>query len=78
MVLHITDREADAAARKLAAARKVSLSEAVRAACVEAFEADTHKQPLHERLADIHARVKAKAATGLKADKAFFDAEYGE
>ena len=78
MTLHITDQQADAAARKLAAMRRLSISEAVKAACLEAIEADSRKTPLALRISDIQARIKAAPLTGLKADKAFFDAEYGE
>jgi len=78
LTLHITDQQADAAARKLAAMRSLSISEAVKVACLEAIEADSRKIPLAQRISDIQARIKAAPATGLKADKAFFDAEYGE
>lgn len=78
MTLHITDQEADAAARKLAAMRGLSISEAVRAACLEAIVADERRTPLAQRIADIQARIKAAPTSGPKADKAFFDAEYGE
>ena len=59
MALHIVDRDADAAARKLAAMRKLSISDAVKMACLEAIAADMHKQPLAERLAGIHKLVCA-------------------
>lgn len=78
MTLHITDKEADAAVRKLAAARQVSLTEAIRGACTEALANDERTVPLSRRLGAIHSRIKAAAPTGQLADKAFFDAEYGE
>lgn len=78
MALHIVDRDADAAARKLAAMRKLSISDAVKMACLEAIAADMHKQPLAERLAGIHKLVRSKPATGRTPDKAFYDREWGE
>ncbi len=78
MTLHITDSLADAAVRKLAAARGVSLTEAVRIACEEALARDRRARPLSTRLSGIHARMRAAADTGNKADKAFFDSEWEE
>jgi hypothetical protein len=50
----------------------------VRVACEEALARDRHARPIGARLADVHTRVKAAKPTGLKADKQFFDAEWGE
>lgn len=54
------------------------MTEAVRAACEEALERDNRARPVVERLAEIHERVRRAARTGEKADKAFFDREWGE
>lgn len=78
MALHIKDDNATAAVRELAAARGVSLTDAVRAACEEALARDRRARPVAERLAEVHARVKSAKPTGQKADKAFFDEEWGE
>ena len=80
MPLHIKDPDATAAVRQLAQARKVSLTEAVRSACQEAIERDGKARPISERLADIHAQVRATRKQGAIGeavdDKAFFDAEW--
>jgi antitoxin VapB len=78
MPLHIKDEAATEAVRKLARVRNLSLTEAVRMACEEALERDDRARPIAERLADIHARVRAATRTGQKADKAFFDREWGK
>ncbi|HZZ61059.1 MAG TPA: type II toxin-antitoxin system VapB family antitoxin [Roseiarcus sp.] len=76
--LHIKDDAATEAVRRLARVRKLTLTEAVRVACEEALEREQRARPLAERLADIHERARAAARTGRKADKAFFDREWGE
>jgi hypothetical protein len=58
--------------------RKLTLTDAVRVACEEALERDDRARPIVERLADIHERVRRAARTGKKADKAFFDREWGD
>ncbi len=78
MPLHIKDDAATQAVRRLARARNLTLTEAVRAACEEALARDERTRPVAERLADIHARVRSLARTGDKADKAFFDREWGD
>lgn len=78
MPLHIKDYAATEAVRKLARVRNLSLTEAVRIACEEALKRDDRVRPIAERLADIHARVRAATRTGQKADKTFFDREWGE
>ncbi len=78
MPLHIKDDAATEAVRKLARLRNLSLTETVRVACEEALGRDDRGRPVAERLADIHAQVRSAARTGRKADKAFFDREWGE
>jgi antitoxin VapB len=78
MPLHIKDEEATAAVRALAKARKLTLTEAVKTACQEALERDQRARPVSSRLAAVHARVRAIGRTGERADKAFFDREWGE
>jgi len=78
MPLHIKDKAATEAVRRLARVRSLTLTEAVRVACEEALARDDRLRPVAERLADIHGRVRAYPATGRKADKAFFDHEWGE
>jgi antitoxin VapB len=78
MPLHIKDNAATNAVRSLAARRRLTLTDAVRVACEEALERDARARPVRERVAPILAQVDALASTGAKADKAFFDAEWGE
>lgn len=53
------------------------LTEAVKVAYQEALQRDQRAQPVALRLAAVHARVRAAGRTGKKADKAFFDREWG-
>ncbi|MGD0185505.1 MAG: type II toxin-antitoxin system VapB family antitoxin [Roseiarcus sp.] len=78
MPLHIKDPAATEAVRRLAAERRVSLTEAVRAACAEALDRDARAKPITERVAPILARLDALPPTGERADKAFFDAEWND
>ena len=78
MPLHIKDEAATQAVRRLARIRNLTLTAAVRVACEEALDRDERARPVAERLAEVHARVRAARRTGRKADKAFFDREWGE
>ena len=78
MPLHIKDEATTRAVRRLAHIRKLSLTDAVRIACEEALDRDERARPITERLAKVHARVRATPVTGHKADVAFFDREWGE
>jgi antitoxin VapB len=78
MALHIKDAEATDAVRELARLRGITLTEAVKFACREALSRDRRRLPAAERLSEIHARVRAARPTGRKADKGFFDKEWGD
>jgi hypothetical protein len=78
MPLHIKDEAATEAVRRLARVRKLTLTEAVRIACEEALERDARARPIVERLTDIHERLRCIPQTGKRADKAFFDREWGD
>ncbi len=78
MPLHIKDKAATDAVRRLARVRSLTLTEAVRVACEEALSRDERSRPVAERLHEIHQRLRAFEPTGLKADKAFFDREWSE
>jgi antitoxin VapB len=78
MPLHIRDSATTEAVRRLAQTRGVTLTEAVKRACEEALARDEAKQPVSERLAGLHERLRAARKTGESADKAFFDREWGE
>jgi antitoxin VapB len=78
MALHIKDPEAEAAVRKLAASRGVTLTEAVRQACLEALQLHLRNRPLKEKLDVIYRLVESAPATGEFANKAFFDELWGD
>lgn len=64
MNLQIRDPRAHELARKLAAKRKVSLTEAVIEALEAELERENARKPLAERLAAIANDLKAKAGEG--------------
>ncbi len=78
MPLHIKDEAATEAVRTLAARRRISLTEAVRVACEEALKRDARLAPAERRVAPLLARLDSLRSTGVNADKAFFDREWGE
>jgi antitoxin VapB len=78
MPLHVRDPETTAVVRRLAAERRISLTQAVRTACLEALDRDRAAKPIADRVAPILARLDALPDTGRKVDKSFFDAEWGE
>lgn len=69
MALHIRDEEVDRLVRDLAAQRKLSLTDAIKVA----VRNELKRPSLYERIQPIRERIKAAGATGLKADKAFYD-----
>lgn len=73
MALHIRDPETDALVRKLATAKGVGLTEAVREAVQNELARQREKVPLMERLKPLLDEMDALPRTGLKADKAFYD-----
>jgi antitoxin VapB len=78
MAFHIKDRETDRVVRELAALKGLSLTQAVRVAAEEELararraKAD-RKVQVQAAIREIQQRVAARGATGLKADKAFYD-----
>jgi antitoxin VapB len=80
MPLHIKDETTTSVVRRLAAARGLTLTDAIREACVEALRRDERARPVGERLSDIHAAIRAARGRGqggrVVDDKAFFDAEW--
>lgn len=73
MAFHVRDPRTDAAVRKLAKRRGIGLTEAVREAVEHELDREDSKLSLWERTADLRAEVASWPATGLKADKAFYD-----
>jgi len=76
MAFHIKDPATDAAVRKLAAERGLSLTAAVREAVEN--ELKRRRRPLKERIDEIVRELEQYPLTGLKADKAFFDELSGD
>jgi len=69
MALRIKGAKAEEAIRKLARLRRVSLTEAAGAAAEEALKRDRNLLSVEERLADIHAAIRAAPDAGVKLDK---------
>jgi antitoxin VapB len=78
MPLHIKDIAATEAVRRLAAARKITLTEAVREACCEALEHDKRRARLADRLAPLFVKLDALPRRGPELTKEVFDAEWGD
>jgi antitoxin VapB len=78
MAFHIKNPETDALARKIAAAKKMGLTEAVHLALTHELERELGKPPLVERgikfCRDLRAR--GNPANGRPADKALRDSLY--
>jgi antitoxin VapB len=73
MPLFIKDDVASALVAQLAARRGVSKTEAVRLAVQAELDRETRAVPARDKLEQFWARNPPPLATGLKADKAFFD-----
>ena len=67
------DETVNQLAEKLATKLRINKTEAVRFALNEALDALERAKPLRERLAPLRQRILARPATGLDADKTFFD-----
>ncbi|WP_395708208.1 type II toxin-antitoxin system VapB family antitoxin [Reyranella sp.] len=78
MAFHVRDAETDALVRELAAKHKIGLTEAVRMAVRNELQREQEAVPLKVRIAALRAEVLKRPATGLEADKAFFDDLSGE
>ncbi len=74
MPFHVRDSETDTLVRALAAKYGIGLTEAVKLA----VRHELQREPLPARLAALRAEVLKRPATGLHADKAFFDELSGE
>jgi antitoxin VapB len=73
MPLTIRDREVDLLAERLAQRTQLSKTDAVRQALRNELQRVDRAKPLRERLRPLQQRVLARPATGLEADKAFYD-----
>jgi antitoxin VapB len=78
MAFHVRDRETDTLVRTLARKHQIGLTEAVKLAVRHELERDSEAIPLRARIAALRAEVMKRPATGLEADKEFFDALSGD
>lgn len=73
MAFHVRDPETDTLVRELARKRRIGLTEAVKLAVRDVLRREEQAIPLPARIATLRAEVLRRPATGLEADKAFFD-----
>lgn len=73
MALNIRSEEVNQLAEKLAARTQMNKTAAVKLALEHELQRLDQALPLRERLRPLQDRVMARPATGLKADKAFYD-----
>ncbi len=78
MPLNIRNETVNKLAKRLAARKHITKTDAVRMALENEMRRLDEAQPLRERLRPLHKRVLARPATGLEADKAFFDELCGD
>ncbi len=78
MPLYIKDDTTAALVAELAQRRGLSKQAAVKLAVLAELERPAEAAPLEERFAALRARYPLPAATGLAADKTFFDELSGE
>ena len=73
MPLNIRNEAVNQLAKKLAARKHLNKTEAVKLALENELRRIEEALPLRERLRSLQQRVLARPATGLEADKAFYD-----
>jgi antitoxin VapB len=73
MAFHVRDLETDTLVRELARKRRIGLTEAVKLAVRHELQREAEAIPLQQRIAALRTQVLKRPATGLVADKAFFD-----
>jgi len=78
MPLNIRNEKVNQLAEKLAARSHINKTEAVKLALENELRRLDEAIPLRERLRPLQRRVLARPATGLEADKAFYDDLSGE
>ena len=78
MAFHIKNPETDALARRVAAVKKIGLTEAVHTALAHEFEREQGRPSLVDLGVQFcrDLRAKGRPAKGLPADKAFRDSLY--
>ncbi len=78
MPLYIRNEAINQLAIKLAARKHISKTEAVKLALENELRRMDEALPLRERIRSLRARVLARPATGLEANKAFYDGLSGD
>jgi len=78
MPLNIRNETVNQLANKLAARKHMNKTDAVKLALENELRRMDEVLPLRERLRPIQDRVLARPATGMDADKAFYDELSGE
>ena len=78
MPLNIRSEEVNQLAQKLATRKRMNKTEVVKQALENELRRLDEALPLRERLRPLQDRVSARPATGLEADKAFYDDLSGE
>ncbi len=78
MPFHVRDIETDALVRQLARIKGLGLTETIKWAVRRELTLEAEATPLRERIAALRAEVLRRPATGLEADKAFYDDLSGE
>lgn len=73
MALNIRNEEVNRLAERLAARKRLNKTDAVKLALENELRRLEEAVPLKERLRAIQQRVQRPPATGLEADKAFYD-----
>ncbi len=77
MPLNIRDEDTNRLAEKLATRMRTTKTAAVKLALRNELARVEQSIPLRDRLRPLQNRVMSRAATGLEADKAFYDALSG-
>jgi antitoxin VapB len=78
MPLNIRSEEVNKLAEKLADRKHVTKTDAVKLALENELRRLDQAMPLRERLRPLQERVMARPATGLEADKAYYDELSGD
>jgi antitoxin VapB len=78
MPLNIRNEAVNRLATKLAARKRINKTEAVKLALENELRRMDEALPLRERLRPLQNRVLSRPATGLQADKAFYDELSGD
>ncbi|MGA9864808.1 MAG: type II toxin-antitoxin system VapB family antitoxin [Acetobacteraceae bacterium] len=78
MPLNIRSEEVNQLAETLASRKRMNKTDAVKLALENELRRLDEAVPLRERLRPLQDRIMARPATGLEADKAFYDELSGE